>query len=90
MADLVDELVLFYPILGPLSIEFELFTLLLGSGDWDEIARQAAGCYDFVGDAFFIEVEVAGRLLVRRVQDRVFDHHLCHGRPLASERDKNA
>jgi hypothetical protein len=51
VADVVDELVLFDPILGPLGIEFELLTLLLGFGDWDEITGQAAGFYELVGDA---------------------------------------
>jgi hypothetical protein len=69
VADVVDEFVLFDPILGPLGIEFELLTLLLGLGDWNEVTGQAAGCYDLVGDVL-IEVEVARRLFVRRIQYR--------------------
>ena len=83
VTDVVDELVLFDPVLGPLGIEFELLALLLRLGDWNEIAGQPAGFDDLVGDAVLVEVEMALRLFVWRVQYRVFDHHLWHGRPQA-------
>ena len=49
-----------------------------GLGDRDEIGADPAAVDDLVGDAFVGEPEMAGRLVERRVDDRVFDDDLTH------------
>ena len=65
MPDVIGEFVFLDPVSGPLSFEFDLLSLLLGSRDWDEVAGDTARVYDTVSDAILIEIEMAGRLLGR-------------------------
>ena len=80
-ADLVDEPVLLDPVLRPLGIESKLVLALLARlGDGDEVGTGAAAGLDFVGDSFVVEAEMTGRLAEGRVDDRVLDDDLRHGR----------
>ena len=77
--DVVDELVLFDAVLGPLGVEQQLLgPLLLRLGDGDEIRTGPAAVDDLVGDALVGEPEMARRLVERRVDDRVLDDDLTH------------
>ena len=56
----------------------ELLALLLRLGDRDEVGAEPAPVDDLVGDAVVVEAEVPGRLVERRVEDRVLDDDVGH------------
>ena len=78
-ADVVDELVLLDAVLCPFRLELKLLgPLLLWLGDGDEIGTGPAAVNNLAGDALVAKSEMAGRLVERRVDDRVFDDDLTH------------
>jgi hypothetical protein len=81
--DVIDEFVFLDAVGGPLGFELELLALLLGLRDGDEVAGDAARVYGAVGDAVLVEIEVAFRLVVGRVEDRVFDDNFRHREKMA-------
>ena len=75
--NLVDELVLLDPVLGPLGIEGELAGLFLARAcDGDEVGTEAAAGGDLVGNAIFGKAEVTGGFLEGRVNYGVFYYNL--------------
>src|SRR5690606_33848669 len=78
-ADVVDELVFFDAVLGPL-VELRLLGAapLLGTGDRHKVGAGTTAVNNLVGDALVGEPEMAGRLLEGRVDDRIFDNDLAH------------
>jgi len=64
---------------GPLRVKLKLLLAFLSwLCDGDEIRTGATAVNLFICDSLVIESEVAGRLLERRVDDRVFDDDLGH------------
>src|SRR5690606_32824644 len=88
--DVVDDLVLLDTVLGPFRIELKLLgPLLLRLGDWDEVRTSPAAGNYLIGDALVTELEMVGRLVERRVDDRVLDDDLAHIEKLWSAEDQD-
>ena len=78
MADIVDKLVFFNAVLGPLRIRRMSFgELLLGLCNGKEIGTDATAFDDFIGNAVIAEFEMAGRFIKGRIDNRVFDNNLA-------------
>ena len=77
--DVVDQLVLFDPILRPLGFELKLLgAFLLRLGDGHEIRTGSATVNNFICDALVAELEMAVGLVEWRVEDRILDDDLAH------------
>jgi len=59
--------------------DLELCSALARSGNGDEVRGRPAPVVDLVGDPVGVETEMAGRLVVRPVDDRVRDDEIAHG-----------
>jgi hypothetical protein len=88
-ADVVDELVHLDTVLCPFRVEYSLFCradFLSRMCDRDKIGTDAAIDDFLVRDPFVIEPEMLGRLVERRVDDRIFDDDLTHTLSCRAER----
>jgi len=64
--------------LNPFGVKHKLPALFPRPGDRHKIRAGSPAVNDLIRDAFVAEAEMAGRLVERRVDDRVFDHDLAH------------
>ena len=78
LANLVNELVLFNTVLGPLGFEGKLFPLFLGRGNGNEVRADPPAFDDFVGDSFVREAEMPRGLDKGGVEDGILDDDLGH------------
>ena len=79
LSQLIDELVLFDPILCPLRIECKLAgSLFARLCNRNEVGTNSAPFNDFVGDAFIRKSEMAGRLPEWGIENRILDDDLFH------------
>jgi hypothetical protein len=80
LPDAVDVVVGLDAVLGPLRVKLELLALLLGRRDRHEVGTGAAGLDDLVRDALVGEPPMPVGFAKGRVEDRVFDDRIRHGR----------
>jgi hypothetical protein len=74
LPDSIDDRVRLDPIPGPLGFKLELLPFFLRAGDRHEVRAGPAAVQDLVCDAVSVELEMAGRLEERRVEDGIVDH----------------
>ena len=80
LPDAVDVVVGLDAVLGPFRVKLELLALLLGWRDRHEVGTGPAGLDDLVSDSLVGEPPMAVGLAKGRVEDRVFDDRIRHGR----------
>src|SRR3990172_5300395 len=78
IADPIDPRTRLKPVLRPFRLEFQLAGFLPRTGDGQEIPALAAPVRDLAGDPLLIEPEVPGRLVERRIEDRILDDWRRH------------
>ena len=78
--DAVDVVVGLDAILCPFRVKLELLAFLLGGRDRHEVGAGPASRDDLIGDSLVGEPPVPVGFAERRVEDRVFDDRIRHGR----------